>query len=564
MSRNDHGSLTLPTINAMDLNITMGYTTTCNINNDHVRPPDTTKHERTRTADRELFHINAHGLRPTTSNESSDMSLVDNSFQINIIPRTFYITTLGCKVNQYESDGIAAELVAGGWHRHETCEGVEICIINTCAVTSRAAMQSRQETRSIIRANPHAKIIVTGCHAQTAPDEIRKIEAVDLITGHRDKFNIARAIMEATAEEDQTKQSGPISSSQNKNDHPVHQKSNGTAQNDRSEMGNPLPYPKEHACHETVFHSFAPSVTGENTRAYLKIQDGCNAFCSYCIVPYARGRSRSMPKKEVLQHLEHLSSQGYHEAILTGIHVGVYGLDFEEKTSLTALLQEIQERKPIHRIRLSSIEPGELTDDIIDLGKRDHNGKGSILCDHFHIPLQSGDDDVLKRMKRPYNAMLFEGLVNKIHEEIPSAAIGADLLVGFPGESGAAFEKSYAVIERAPVTYLHVFPFSPRKGTPAFNFPDPVSTKVVKERCARLRALGQQKKRAFETGQLNRPLEAVIQAKRDKRTGRLVAVTSNYLSVLVEGDDALKGSIATIIPTEIKDNHICGTLQMGC
>ena len=450
-----------------------------------------------------------------------------------IIPRTFYITTLGCKVNQYESDGIAAELVAGGWHREDTCEDVEICIINTCAVTSRAAMQSRQETRSIIRANPHAKIIVTGCHAQTAPDEIRKIEAVDLITGHRDKFNIARAIMEATAEQDQTPQSEP------------------------------LPYPEERACHETVFQSFAPSVTGENTRAYLKIQDGCNAFCSYCIVPYARGRNRSMPKKEVLRHLEHLSSQGYHEAILTGIHVGVYGLDFHEKTSLTALLQEIQKRKPIHRIRLSSIEPRELTDEIIDLGKRDNNGKGSILCDHFHIPLQSGDDGVLKRMKRPYNATLFEGLVNKIHAEIPSAAIGADLLVGFPGESDAAFENSYAVIERAPVTYLHVFPFSPREGTPAFSFPDPVSTKVVKERCARLRALGQQKKRTFETRQLNRTLEAVIQAKRDKRTGKLIAVTSNYLSVLVEGDDALKGSMATIIPTEIKDNHIWGRLQMS-
>ncbi|MBF0411408.1 MAG: MiaB/RimO family radical SAM methylthiotransferase [Desulfamplus sp.] len=453
--------------------------------------------------------------------------------------KTFYIATLGCKVNQYESDGIASELVEGGWQKSDHFEDADICIINTCAVTSRAAMQSRQQIRSIIRANSDAKIIVTGCHAQTEPDEIRKIENVDAIIGHNDKFTITQNLIK----QDQIK---------NKNS----------------------PF-------------FKPSVTGSKTRAYLKIQDGCNAFCTYCIVPYSRGRSVSMPKNDVIEHLRHLSSKEYKEAILTGIHVGAYGLDFEKnisddrklnnneshfnneeplnnrfnnKSPLTDLLLEIERLRPIHRVRLSSIEPKELTDDIIHLAAK----TDSILCDHFHIPLQSGDDTILKRMGRPYNVELFANLITKINNEIPTAAIGVDILEGFPGESDEAFENSFNLIKKLPVSYLHVFPFSPRKGTPAYNYPNKVNNQIVKERCAMLRKVGVEKRILFENRQIannGRYLESVIQDKRDDRTGKLIAVTSNYLSVLVEGSDDLKRQIVNIsLNSRDKNNRLTGEI----
>lgn len=452
--------------------------------------------------------------------------------------KTFYITTLGCKVNQYESDGIATELVAGGWQREEYAEQAQICIINTCAVTSRAATQSRQQIRSIIRSNPAAKIIVTGCHAQTAPDEIKKIEQVDIITGHQDKFNIARAILESEKEDKLCRDNKDILSS------------------------------------DLTFRSFTPAVTGNKTRAYLKIQDGCNSFCTYCIVPYARGRSRSMPVHEVIEHLEHLCSKGYMEAILTGIHVGAYGLDLEKRSSLTELMTKIDRIRPIHRIRLSSIEPKELSEQIINLAsksgftnnmnidKKSNSIKNRpILCDHFHIPLQSGDDTILKRMGRPYDGAFFEELIMKIDKSVPTAAIGVDILEGFPGESDQAFDNTLRLIEKLPVTYLHVFPFSPRKGTPAFGYPDKVDIKIVKKRCAILRKLGLLKKKAFENRLIGSTLESVIQDVADTNTGKLVAVTSNYLSVLVDGSDELKRQIVDIELTgRDKNNKLTGRI----
>lgn len=442
--------------------------------------------------------------------------------------KIFYVTTLGCKVNQYESDGIAAELVSGGWTRAESPEDAQICIINTCAVTSRAAMQSRQQIRTIIRSNPDAKIIVTGCHAQTAPEEIRKIEQVDIITGHQDKFRIAGKILE----------------SEDKSQHLVSQYS----QSETSSGNSPISVSPMAQTLKPDFQTFRPAVTGNRTRAYLKIQDGCNSFCTYCIVPYARGRSRSMPVDDVIDHLLHLGADGYMEAILTGIHVGAYGLDLEKKSSLTDLIVKIDRLRPIHRVRLSSIEPGELTSQIISLAARPDSKDGDrpSLCDHFHIPLQSGDDTILKRMGRPYDSALFADLIIDLHHAIPNGAIGVDILEGFPGESDKAFENTLNLIEKLPVTYLHVFPFSPREGTPAFDYPDKVDTKKVKTRCAILRKVGVKKRTAFENSQTGRLLESVIQEIPDGETGKLIAVTSNYLSVVVDGKDELKRQIVDI------------------
>ncbi len=453
--------------------------------------------------------------------------------------KNFYIATLGCKVNQYESDGIAKKLISKGWTRKNKSTKADICIINTCAVTSKAAMQSRQIIRSIIRLNPHAKIIVTGCHAQTEPDEIKKITGVHCITGHKDKFNIAEAIL--------------LQEKQSKNLTQNNQRGNNTLKSENTDKTqfNLLSFPESNKCTDNIFYSFTPAVTGNMTRAYLKIQDGCNAFCTYCIIPYARGRSCSMPEDDVIKHLENLKKKGYTEAVITGIHAGMYGLDFKKKSSLFQLLEKINKLKPIHRIRLSSIEPKELTDDIIELAS-----ESSTICDHFHIPLQSGNDEILRRMKRPYDSEFFKNLILKIHSLIPYAAIGVDILQGFPGESEKAFKNTYDLIKQLPVSYLHVFPFSPRKGTPAFNFPDQVKPEVLKYRCSVMRELGLKKKKQFIEKNIGREIEAVIQNKRDEETGMLKAVTSNYLTILAKGEDELKRKTVKIMPKHLKTNNM--------
>jgi len=428
----------------------------------------------------------------------------------------FYITTLGCKVNQYESDGIAAALTSNGWRGVDDIKKAEICIINTCAVTSRAAMQSRQEIRSIIRSNPEAIVVVTGCHAQTEPELVRGIKNVHCVIGHSDKFRIAEAIIESTKGIDS------------------------------------LPFPHDSFCSSTVFQGFEPSVTGNKTRAYLKIQDGCNAFCTYCIVPYARGRSRSMPIFDVITHLADLDKKGYREAVITGIHTGAWGLDLPEKSSFTTLLKTIIDKAPIHRVRISSIEPKELTHEIIELV-----AANPIICDHFHIPLQSGDDEILRRMGRPYDTGYFRETILKIHETMPLAAIGIDVLQGFPGESHQAFERTHELLSELPISYLHVFPFSPRKKTPAFNYPDRVDSETLKQRCAAMRTLGEEKKKAFQERNMGKKSEAVIQEVRDSETGMLKAITSNYLTMLVEGKDQLKQSAVDVILETIDTN---GTL----
>ena len=412
----------------------------------------------------------------------------------------FFTLTLGCKVNQYETDGIASELIKNGWTRVQEAALADMAIVNTCTVTSRAAMQSRQAIRAIIRKHPGIRVIVTGCYAQTGPDEIRKISGVDAVVGHKDKFTIAHTILSG-------------------NDFPGR-----VPETDR------------------VFRSFEPAVSGSKTRAYLKIQDGCNAFCNYCIVPYARGRSRSMPEDDVMEHLSRLDAKGYQEAIITGIHTGVWGQDFDRKSTLEHLLRSIIQKRPITRIRLSSIEPKELNDGIIQLAKEERG-----FCDHFHIPLQSGDDEILRRMGRPYDTGYFRELVLKINHEMPFAGMGVDLLLGFPGESDAAFDRSCQLIQDLPVSYLHVFPFSPREGTPAFNYKDKVHSETLKKRCAVMRSIGEEKRRKFENRNIGRSLTVVVQEKRDKSTGLLKGVSSNYITLLFDGPDTLKSRTAEVL-----------------
>ncbi len=434
--------------------------------------------------------------------------------------KTFYIKTLGCKVNQYESDGVAASLEDKGMVRAKKGETCDVCIINTCAVTARAGMQSRQAVRKLARDNPGAKIIVTGCHAQTEPERIPKIGDSLQVVCHQDKTRIIDHVFARPK----------------------------TA---------PLAFKPPDHCPDNRFQSFEKPVHGGMTRAYLKIQDGCNAFCTYCIVPYARGSSVSMPEHRVLQHLEALGQKEFNEVILTGIHAGLYGRDLRARSSLVRLIQTIQEKKPVHRIRLSSIEPNEIDDRLLELAV-----PSGILCDHFHIPLQSGDDTILKKMKRPYTAGFFTDTVLGIHEKLPSAGIGVDVLAGFPTETDQQFENTVNLIRKLPVSYLHVFPFSPRQGTPAFSFTPKVDESVIKARCSRLRELGRQKKAAFIAANMGQTLEGVVQHKQDPHTGHLTAVTTNYLNVFLEKTDHIKGKIVDLVCEQCDSNlQIFGKLQ---
>ncbi len=429
--------------------------------------------------------------------------------------KKFQIITLGCKVNQCESESLDRQLAKRGGRPTGKNEKADLCVINTCTVTAKAATQSRQAVRRAIRDNPGARIIVTGCHAQTEPEAIQQIRGVDQVVGYHAKRRLPEML-----------------------------RSSSVVDFDRDTPDN-------------RFSPLVVGVSGGRTRPFLKIQDGCDAFCTYCIVPHARGRSRSMPLDNVLTNLMELKESGYHETVLTGIHLGVYGQDLVPPVTLNGLLGHILSCNVPGRIRLSSIEPCELTDDVIRQVARNDT-----FCPHFHIPLQSGDDGVLSRMRRPYTSAFFKDLIRRIIERIPDVAIGVDILIGFPGETAQAFENTLAMINGLPVAYLHVFPFSPRPGTPAADYPDQVSPDLIKERCERMRAVGMGKKNRFYRRYIGQTMEVLIENKRDRITGWLKGTTANYISVLVDGGDALKNRLVRVRITHVdKESRVRGSVD---
>ncbi len=424
--------------------------------------------------------------------------------------KNFATITLGCKVNQYETDAIAAKLIRNGWNRTSVRggENLDLCIVNTCAVTGKSAAQSCQEIRKVLRRHPGCKLVVTGCHAQTDPSSIEEIQGVTQIIGHRDKYQIPG----------------------------IAKKILGGERSPRLPL-----IPVNHG--RTNKFLYTPdAVTGKMTRAYLKIQDGCNAFCSYCIVPYARGSSVSMEPSQVMDHLHQLADAGFKEVIFTGIHTGLYGQDLRPVTTLSSLMEKIDRKRPVERIRLSSIEPTELDDRLIDLAEDGH-----ILCDHFHIPLQSGDNRILGKMRRPYTREVFAELILKINKRLPLAGIGVDTLIGFPGETHEEFLNTYKLIRDLPVSYLHIFPFSPRKGTPAFDFTPRVEPAELKKRCDLMRQLGHKKKLEFIKKNQGNILEGLIENTPDRATGNLVAMTGNYLKLHLQGEKNLCGSMVHLV-----------------
>jgi threonylcarbamoyladenosine tRNA methylthiotransferase MtaB len=439
--------------------------------------------------------------------------------------KRFHITTLGCKVNQCESAALTSFFESDGGSAAQDIDQSDIVVINTCTVTGKAAMQSRQAIRQAIRRNPSATIIVTGCYAQTAPQEIQTIKGIDLIVGHADKLRIAEF-----------------------------------ARSQQPEAQSPRLIIK--AIHQAEQFDAMPSVSPRSrTRAFLKIQDGCNALCTYCIVPHARGRSRSMPASDVARHIAKLTMDGFQEVVLTGIHLGFYGQDLTPPTSLIALLTRMahgtQKARGIKmpRIRISSIEPTEIETALINLAADPQ----SCICPHFHVPLQSGDDDVLKRMGRPYRREMFAEVIETVHRMLPNAAIGVDVMVGFPGESDEAFERSYELIRTLPVTYLHVFPFSPRKGTPAEKFSGKVPDNIIKARNRRLRKLGEEKKRAFFKSQIGRTVTILIETTQDASNRFARGLSENYIPMFIPDSGLVENRFVDVRIIEVtSDNCVFG------
>ena len=416
--------------------------------------------------------------------------------------KNFRIITLGCKVNQCESAALGHLLEKEGFDQSQSQTDLQVIVINTCAVTGKAAMQSRQAIRQAIRRNPGARIVVTGCYAQTAPEDLKAIHGINMIVGHSEKMRIVELLSSSECED-----AFPAL---------VHQ---------------PIVSDKDFAGLEAVSCS-------DRTRAFLKIQDGCNMRCTYCIVPYARGGSRSMPVNDVFDHMLQLRRTGFHEIVLTGIHLGAYGNDLFPKLGLTDLLVDLTNPPIVDRIRVSSIEPTEVDHRIIQLMADRSRG----LCRHFHIPLQSGDDDILRRMGRHYTCNTFAEVIHDISGEVPGVAIGMDVIAGFPGEDEASFANTLHFIDALPIAYLHVFPFSPRKGTPAAKFKNRTPEAIIKQRCSRLRDLSELKRLQFHQSMVGQILNVLIE---NESQGFSQGLSDNYAQVLIP--DAKKGALANCL-----------------
>jgi threonylcarbamoyladenosine tRNA methylthiotransferase MtaB len=422
--------------------------------------------------------------------------------------------TLGCKTNQFESAVMAEAARKEGYQVVSAGEAADICVINTCTVTARTDAESRRLIRRALRENPAARIVVTGCYAQIAAEEISSMPGVALIIGNTEKRELPQ-LLRNLGEEQQIKVA------------------------DISLV--------QETC-LLILETFA-----EHTRAFLQVQNGCNSRCSYCIVPHVRGPSRSVSLDDALKGIRTFARQGFQEVVLTGIHLGAFGLDLSPQTSLLELLSLAEREKIVPRLRLGSIEPTEISAELIDL-----IATGQTICPHLHIPLQSGDDGVLAAMNRPYTSGFFRKLVDTLTTAAPDLCLGTDIIAGFPGETEEAFERGYRFLETLPLAYFHVFPFSPRQGTPAATMPEQVPAAVIRKRAEALRNLSSSKKKGYFESFLGREVLVLIQEKR--KDGILKGLSRNYLSVTIPGHTAPVNSEIRVRITGTEKDQVSGVI----
>ena len=434
-------------------------------------------------------------------------------------PVTVALATLGCRLNQVESGEIGALLESRGFRVVEPAAGAQVFVINTCTVTGRADFSDRQLIRRVARENPDAYLVVTGCFAQTDPAAAAAIAGVDLVVGNQEKYRLPELL-------------------------------GSLAKRARPEVA----VADIGAARDVPTAPFA-RVIGRS-RAFVKIQDGCQHRCAFCIVPVARGRSRSREPKVVLDQVRDLVAAGYLDVTLTGVDIGHYGRDLYPRATLAALLRDLAEVDGLRWLRLSSVLPSYFTPELVDAMTT-----LPVMAPHLHLPLQSGSDRVLRLMRRPYTVAMYRALVDRLAAAIPGLGLGADVIAGHPGETEDDFEATLRLVEALPFSSLHVFAYSDRKGTEAARRPDHVPAAVIRERSGRLRRLGHEKSLAFRRGLVGRQRDAVVLGARDRRTGLLAGLTDNYVEVLFDGPDTLRRRVVPLTITEAQPDRTHGQLE---
>lgn len=410
--------------------------------------------------------------------------------------------TLGCKTNIYESDAMAKLFLKAG------CEVIsegaaDVYIINTCTVTGTGAQKSRQAISRAVRENPDAVVAVSGCLAQTETEAVKKIPGVSVVCGNSEKGRIVGLVEKALSEKHQIVECGDIMS-------------------------------------ERAFSEIAVTKTQQRIRANVKIEDGCNNYCTYCVIPYARGPVRSRDIDKIEEEVRALSESGYREIVLTGIHIGSYGRDKGNSVSLIDVLERICPIEGIERVRLGSIEPVVITEDFVNRAKRLKN-----LCPQFHLSLQSGCDETLSRMNRRYTTEEFRRAVKLLRDNIPDTAITTDLMVGFPGETEEEFEKSCEFCREIGFMQMHIFKYSPREGTKAAKFPNRIPNRVKEERSRKMLSLAEEMKAEFYKKYEGRRARVLFEQK--KPSGKYHCTTANYMDIYVAAEEDMSGRFSEVI-----------------
>lgn len=411
--------------------------------------------------------------------------------------KTVAFCTLGCKVNQYETNAMIQKMIEAGYEVVDFETKADIYIINTCTVTNMADKKSRQMLRRVKEINPEAILVAVGCYAQVAKEKLEQIPEIDLILGINEKNDIVKYVEQA---------------------------SKNTYVSD--------------VLHQTEFLDFGDVTYTEKTRAVIKVQDGCNQFCSYCIIPYARGRIRSRKPESVIKEITDVAKEGIKEVVITGIHIASYGKDFNTEYRLIDLLEEIQKVNGIQRIRLGSLEPTLITEEFVTRLK-----KLSKICDHFHLSLQSGCDETLKRMNRKYTTDQFRHVVELLRNAYPEVHLTTDVIVGFPGETEEEFNKTYEFLKEIKFYKMHVFKYSPRSGTVAAKMPNQIDGNIKEERSNKLIELSDENEKEYNQKYIGKEVEVLL----EEREGEyLKGHTTNYMVVKMKTNENLENTIQKV------------------
>ena len=412
--------------------------------------------------------------------------------------KTVAFCTLGCKVNQYETNAMMQKMIEAGYEVVDFETKADIYIINTCTVTNMADKKSRQMLRRVKEINPEAILVAVGCYAQVAKEKLEQIPEIDLILGINEKNDIVKYVEQA---------------------------SKNTYVSD--------------VLHQTEFLDFGDVTYTEKTRAVIKVQDGCNQFCSYCIIPYARGRIRSRKPESVIKEITDVAKEGIKEVVITGIHIASYGKDFNTEYRLIDLLEEIQKIDGIQRIRLGSLEPTLITEEFVTRLK-----KLSKICDHFHLSLQSGCDETLKRMNRKYTTDQFRHVVELLRNAYPEVHLTTDVIVGFPGETEEEFNKTYEFLKEIKFYKMHVFKYSPRSGTVAAKMPNQIDGNIKEERSNKLIELSDKNEKEYNQKYIGKEVEVLL----EEREGEyLKGHTTNYMVVKMKTNENLENTIQKVV-----------------